>query len=123
VKPELLSLRADAAAVYADHRAAYLAQLVAPMDDMWAAFADMATPHALMVGEQAVGSCCVDEEGQLLRFYVRPRFQHHATALLRLALARVARRRREDDEDGHRPHREQRRRHQHLEQREATRAR
>ena len=85
METELISLRADASA-YADHRAAYLAQLVAPMDDMWAVFADMAAPHALMMGEQVVGSCSVDEEGQLLRFYVQPRFQHHATALLRMAL-------------------------------------
>ncbi len=88
MKTETTSLRADASA-YADHRAAYLAQLVAPMDDMWAVFADMAAPHALMMGEQVVGSCCVDEEGQLLRFYVQPRFQHHATALLRMALGEL----------------------------------
>lgn len=86
VEPERLSLRPDAAPVYDDQRTAYLAQLVAPMDDMWAAFADMATPHALLVGEEVVGSCCRDEEGQLLRFYVLPRFQQHATDLLRLAL-------------------------------------
>ena len=80
------SLRSDAASVYAEHRAEYLAQLVAPMDDMWAAFADMAAPHALMVGDEVVGSCCVDGERQLLRFFVLPRFSHRAEELLRLAL-------------------------------------
>ena len=56
VEPDQLSLRADAASVYGDQRAEYLAQLVAPMDDMWAAFADMAAPHALRVGDEVVGS-------------------------------------------------------------------
>ncbi len=85
MEPEL-SLRADAASVYGDQRAEYLAQLVAPMDDMWAAFADMAAPHALMVGDDLAGSCSVDEEGQLLRFHVLPRLQHRSVSLLRLAL-------------------------------------
>ena len=35
------------------------------------------------------GSCCVDEEGQLLRFHVRPRFQQRSVALLRLALGEL----------------------------------
>jgi len=81
-----LSLRADAESVYRAQRAEYLAQLVAPMDDMWAAFADMAAPHALVVGNDVTGSCCVDEEGRLLRFHVRPRWQPRSVALLRLAL-------------------------------------
>ena len=86
VKSDLPSLASGGASVYAEHRAEYLAQLVAPMDDMWAAFADMAAPHALMVGEEVVGSCCVDDERQLLRFFVLPRFSHRAEELLRLAL-------------------------------------
>lgn len=86
MEPDRLSLRADAASVYGDQRDEYLAQLVAPMDDMWIAFADAAAPHALMVGEEVAGSCSVDEECRLMRFYVQPRFQHHSEALLRLAL-------------------------------------
>ncbi len=89
VMSDQLSLRADAASVHADQRAGYLAQLVAPMDDMWAAFADMAEPHALMVGDHVAGSCCVDGEGQLLRFNVLPRFQHRCGELLRLALGEL----------------------------------
>jgi GNAT superfamily N-acetyltransferase len=84
-----LSLRADAAPVYAEHRAGYLAQLVAPMDDMWAAFADMGAPYTLMFGEEVAGSCSVDEERRLLRFYVLPRFQQRSTDLLRLALGEL----------------------------------
>lgn len=86
VESDQLSLRADAESVYSDQRAEYLAQLVAPMDDMWAAFADMAAPHALVVGNEVAGCCSVDEEGRLLRFHVLPRLQQHSVALLRLAL-------------------------------------
>jgi len=86
MEPDHLSLRADAESVYSDHRAGYLAQLVAPMDDMWAAFADMAAPHALLVGDAVAGSCCLDDEGRLLRFFVVPQYQHHSTRLLGLAL-------------------------------------
>ena len=81
-----LSVRAGAESIYRDLRSTYLAQLVAPMDDMWAAFADRAAPHALLVGTDVAGCCAVDEERRLLRFYVDPRFQQHSRALLRLAL-------------------------------------
>ncbi|MCP3981995.1 MAG: GNAT family N-acetyltransferase [bacterium] len=90
MQPQRLALRARASSVYADHRAAYLAQLVAPMDDMWAAFVDMAEPHALLVGDRVAGSCAVDAEGRLLRFYVVPRFLQHSTPLLRVALRELA---------------------------------
>lgn len=86
MEPAQLSLRSDAASVYGDQRAAFLAQLVAPFDDMWTAFADMAVPYALLVGDELAGCCCVDEEGQLLRFYVLPRLQQHSAALLGLVL-------------------------------------
>jgi len=84
-----MQIRTQAAEVYAAHREGYLAQLVAPLDDMWAAFADMAAPYALVMEDEVVGSCCVDAEGRLLRFFVLPRFQQHAEALLRLALREV----------------------------------
>ncbi len=84
---EPLSVRPDAASVYDEQHAAYLAQLVAPMDDMWAAFADLAAPHALLVGGEVAGCCSVDEQGQLLRFHVLPPFGERATDLLRLVLS------------------------------------
>lgn len=84
-----LSLRAKASSTYDDHRTDYLSQLVAPVDDMWAAFADMAAPSALLVDDAVVGSCCVDEEGQLLRFHVQPGFRQHSVGLLRLALEQL----------------------------------
>jgi GNAT superfamily N-acetyltransferase len=89
VNPKKLCLRANAATVYSEHCADYLAQLVAPMDDMWSAFADMGTPHALVIGDDVAGSCVVDGEDQIIRFYVVPQFQHHSNALLRLALSEL----------------------------------
>jgi GNAT superfamily N-acetyltransferase len=86
VETDRITLRAGAATVYAEHRAEYLAQLVAPMDDMWAAFADRAAPYALLAGDEVAGSCCVDERDRLLRFYVLPRFRHRSVDLLRAAL-------------------------------------
>ncbi|MEM7584479.1 MAG: GNAT family N-acetyltransferase [Acidobacteriota bacterium] len=76
------SLEIDAAA-FRDLQAEYLAQLVAPMDDMWAAFADQATPYALRWNGELAGCCAVDDEGRLLRFYVKPRFQLRSQELMR----------------------------------------
>lgn len=89
MESDQLSLRAQGAAIYRDQSPEYLAQLVAPQDDMWLAFADMAAPYALRVGDEVTGSCSVDEAGQLLRFFVLPRFQHRSVALLRLALSEL----------------------------------
>lgn len=81
-----LALEVGAASIYRDQRAAHLAQLVAPLDDMWAAFADLATPCALLVDDAVAGSCCVDEQRWLVHFFVLPGFLEHSEALLRMAL-------------------------------------
>jgi len=80
-----LTLQADVG-VLERHRAGHLAQLVAPQDDMWAAFGDGATGYALRVGDEEVGSCRLDDEKQLLRFYLRPAWQQRAEELLRLVV-------------------------------------
>jgi GNAT superfamily N-acetyltransferase len=85
-KPQL-SLEADGSVAYQQHYAEHLAQLVSPMDDMWLAFAGMASAHGLLVDGKLVGSCCVDDDSRLLHFYVQPEFRQHSVALLRLALA------------------------------------
>lgn len=79
------TLRADVG-VLERHRAEYLDQLVAPLDDMWAAFAEGATAYALRVEEEEVGACCLDDEKQLLRFHLRPAWRHCSEALLRFVL-------------------------------------
>ncbi len=84
------SLGSGAAAAYRDHQEPYLDQLVAPLDDMWAAFADMAVPHALCLDETLVGSACVDEESRLLRFYVEPFHQKHSGAALGFVLGELS---------------------------------
>lgn len=65
------SLRGNAASVYAEQRDAYLAQLVAPMDDMWAALSDRAARHALRVGEEVA----VGDPRTFLEPYVRERLE------------------------------------------------
>jgi len=86
VKSLSLSLGADSSAVYTAHREPYVAQLVAPMDDMWAAFSDGGAHHALLVEGEEAGSCSVDAEARLLRFFVLPAFLQHSEALLRLTI-------------------------------------
>ena len=44
--------------------------LVAPEDDMWATFADIAEPHSLTLGAHLVGRFSVDENNQLHGFYI-----------------------------------------------------
>ena len=83
MEPAACSVLAGDRSAYEEHRAAYLAQLVAPLDDMWGTFADQAEPFALRLGSRLVGSGSVDGEGQLLRLHVEPSHQHRATDLLR----------------------------------------
>lgn len=84
-----IALSPDDGSVRKRQTPAYLAQLVAPLDDMWAAFAEMATPHVMTSGGEVVGSCAVDEEGQLLRFFVTPESTHKATPWLRQLLGEL----------------------------------
>ncbi|MEQ8716686.1 MAG: GNAT family N-acetyltransferase [Acidimicrobiales bacterium] len=44
--------------------------LVAPEDDMWATFADMAEPYSLTLGTQLVGRFSVDDDAQLHGFHL-----------------------------------------------------
>ena len=78
-------IRADSDAFEAD-RADYLAQLIAPMDDMWAAFADASSHYGLWVDAERVGSCAVDAEGRLLRFHVSDAESSDAAEVLRTVL-------------------------------------
>lgn len=55
--------------------------LAAPEDDMWATFADLAEPHALMLGAQRVGRFSVDQDNQLHAFFVSEDHEAIATYL------------------------------------------
>ena len=72
-------------AVLEAHRTAYLTGLGAPMDDMWIAFANAATPHVIEDGERILGSVRVDGDGRLLRFHMEPGALHRATEAMGLA--------------------------------------
>jgi GNAT superfamily N-acetyltransferase len=67
----------------------HLAQLTAPLDDMWFAFAEMADAHALRFDAELAGSCHVDAEGRLLRLHLRPRWLPRAGDVLREAIAQL----------------------------------
>jgi GNAT superfamily N-acetyltransferase len=66
---------------------AYMRSLVAPLDDMWATFAEMADPFVLLLDGEPAGLFSVDDEGQLHRFYVQPALLHRAHELLRHVLS------------------------------------
>ncbi len=71
-------IEADAAVVYGTLRSAYQKTLVAPLDDMWAAFADAARPYAMRQEGEVVGCCSVNEARELLSFHVDVRFEDRA---------------------------------------------
>ncbi len=79
--PATIGISADAADAYRRLGAERQRTLVAPEDDMWATFADMAEPHALTVGTQLVGRFSVDDDNQLHGFYVRDDFEEYAAEL------------------------------------------
>jgi hypothetical protein len=79
--PLRLEIRADSRQAYSDLRSEYQSNLVAPLDDMWAAFADQAQPHALLIGQELAGCCSIDEAGELHHFFVRSEFEEGAEEL------------------------------------------
>ena len=87
--PPQFSLERAAQAEFSRHTPLYLAQLVAPMDDMWRSLAAQADPIALFVDGDLAGSCALNAEGQLLQFFVLARFHHLSEPLLRFAFDRL----------------------------------
>lgn len=65
-----IEIRAGAADAYRRLTAERRRTLVAPEDDMWATFADMAEPHALAIDTHLVGRFSVDDDRQLHGFYL-----------------------------------------------------
>ena len=74
-------IQGDASQAYAACQPDYRATLVAPLDDMWAAFAEMAEPYALLVGGRVAGCCTVNGERELQHFYLQPEFEDRAEEL------------------------------------------
>lgn len=79
--PKSIEINAHAADAYRQLGAERQRTLVAPEDDMWATFADLAEPHSLTLGTQLVGRFSVDEDNHLHGFYVREAFEQTATEL------------------------------------------
>ncbi len=78
-----ISIAADDGSIYRAHREAYLGQLVAPMDDMWAAFVEGSSHYVLQIDGAPAGSCAIDAEKRLLRFHVESGQRGRSAELLR----------------------------------------
>ncbi len=76
-----LEIQANAGDAYFGLQPAYRETLVAPQDDMWAAFADAASHHALLVDGERVGCCSVNEDRELLFFHLHARVEDLAEGL------------------------------------------
>lgn len=81
VDPSSVEINAHAADAYRQLSAERRRTLVAPEDDMWATFADMAEPHSLTFKGQLLGRFSVDGDSQLHGFYVCDEFEETATEL------------------------------------------
>ena len=75
IDPIDIEINAGAADAYQQLSAQRQRTLMAPEDDMWATFADMAEPHSLTRGTQLVGRFAVDEDNQLHGFYIIDEFE------------------------------------------------
>ncbi len=67
---------------------AYLASLAAPFDGMWEAFATMSRHREMRSAGERVGYFCVNDEGQLLQFYVVPTAENVVAELFAAVVAR-----------------------------------
>lgn len=65
-----IEIHAEAADAYRRLTSVRQRTLVAPEDDMWATFADMAEPYGLTIGTQLVGRFSVDDDHQLHGFHL-----------------------------------------------------
>lgn len=81
VGPISIEINPGAADAYQQLSAQRQRTLMAPEDDMWATFADMAEPHSLTFGTQLVGRFSVDEDDQLHGFYIIDEFEPSANEL------------------------------------------
>lgn len=75
-------VREGATEVFSAFQPEYQRSLVGPSDDMWTAFAEQADHYALLVNGKTVGCCAINDEQEILSFYVQPPFEDVAEALL-----------------------------------------
>ncbi len=60
----------------------YLHQTTAPLDGMWlCGFVPVAQHYGFSIDGDLVGFCCMNTEGYLLQFFVRPEFQEESSSL------------------------------------------
>lgn len=81
-KNPTIEIRSNAHLVFDQYRSERRHNLVGPEDDMWATFADIAEPHALVVNQEVVGCCSIDADNRLHAFHVTGDAQELAPAIL-----------------------------------------
>lgn len=89
LKQSDLEVRADAGKIYFDLQPAHREILTAPLDDMWATFAAGASHHALFVRGEVAGCCAVNDERELLFFYLHAAFEDVAEAIFDALVKRL----------------------------------
>lgn len=71
-----------------DLKAEYIRGLIAPMDGMWnEGFTDPAPHWEIRMDGELAGYYAANDEGTLLQFHVRPKFEQHGRALLDQVIA------------------------------------
>lgn len=86
-RPEF-EVQEDATEVFLTLQPEYLRSLVGPSDDMWTAFAEQADHYALLVNGQTVGFCAINDDREIMSFYVQPPFEDVAEALFSYLIKR-----------------------------------
>ncbi len=71
-----------------DLRRACLASQAVPVDGMWEAFATMSRHWVIRSAGKRAGYFCVDDDGQLLQFYLEEPFEQHAAEFFAAVVAR-----------------------------------
>lgn len=75
--------------LYTELQPAYRRTLLAPQDDMWATFADLATPHALECDGHTAGCCAVNDDREMLFFHASESYRDRAGKLFGEAIRRL----------------------------------
>ncbi len=86
--PRIEILEPESVEDLAGLRRAYLASLAAPCDGMWEAFATMGRHREVRSAGEQAGYYCVNDQGQLLQFFLAAPFENVAAELFAAAVAR-----------------------------------
>lgn len=84
-----IEIRPDSGEARIAYQQDHQKRLVAPPDDMWAAFAAMAEPYAVVVDGEVAGCCSVNEERELHHFYLDPEIEDRGESIFAYLVDRL----------------------------------